>query len=178
MAKSLEIRAVVGIEFATRQISSGDMVILDGNHGIAIVNPGPNEIQRYKHEQVKILEFSKGLQKLKDLPCVTLDSRRIELAANIELPEEMLSVISHGADGIGLYRTEFLYMNRADLPSEEEQCQAYRKVVKQMAPKPVVVRTFDLGGDKFLSHLEMPHEMNPFLGWRAIRFCLARPEVF
>ncbi len=178
MAKSLEIPAVVGIEFATRQIKSGDMLIVDGSQGVVIINPTASELQKYKQELIRYQEFGKGLKKLKDLPCITSDGRRIELSANIEMPEETISVLSHGADGIGLYRTEFLYMNRTDLPSEDEQYHAYRKVVKEMAPKPVIIRTFDLGGDKFLSHLEMPREMNPFLGWRAIRFCLARPEIF
>ncbi|MBI4432758.1 MAG: phosphoenolpyruvate--protein phosphotransferase [Candidatus Omnitrophica bacterium] len=178
MAKSLEIPAVVGLESATHQIRNGDNVIVDGIQGIVIINPTAAEIQRYKVEQTRFLDFGRALKKFKDLPCITLDGRRIELAANIELPEETTSVLSHGADAIGLYRTEFLYLNRAGLPTEEEQYQAYKKVVMQMSPKPVILRTFDLGGDKFLSHLEMPHEMNPFLGWRAIRFCLASPDIF
>lgn len=178
MAKSLEIPAVVGIEIATHEIKDGDMIVVDGSQGVVIINPTPTEVQKYKQEQARYLEVGKSLKKFKDLPCLTLDGRRIELAANIELPEETVSVLSHGADGIGLYRTEFLYMNRADLPTEDEQYQAYKKVILEMGKKPVVIRTFDLGGDKFLSHLEMPHEMNPFLGWRAIRFCLARPEIF
>ncbi len=178
MAKSLEIPAVVGIELATQEIKDGDTLILDGVNGIIIVNPGPAEIAKYRQEQVRYFEISKGLKKLKDLPCVTIDGKPIELSANIELPEETASVLSHGADGIGLYRTEFLFMNRMDLPTEEEQYHAYKRVVMEMGKKPTVIRTFDLGGDKFLSHLEMPREMNPFLGWRAIRFCLARPEIF
>ena len=178
MAKSLEIPAVVGLERVTREVHSGDTLIVDGIQGVVVINPTPSELQKYQKEQGRHLEFNRSLKRFKDLPCVTKDGRHIELAANIELPEETLSVISHGADGIGLYRTEFLYMNRTDLPKEEEQYQAYKKVVTAMAPKPVVLRTFDLGGDKFLSHLEMPHEMNPFLGWRAIRFCLASPEIF
>lgn len=178
MAKSLEISAVVGLETITYDVRDGDLLIVDGNEGMVIIDPSPADIKKYKGEQVRNEAVSRGLEKLKDLPCVTTDGRRIELAANIEMPEEVVSVLSHGADGIGLYRSEFLYMNRADLPDEEEQYQAYKKVVKQMSPKPVIVRTFDLGGDKFLSHLDMPHEMNPFLGWRAIRFCLARPDIF
>ncbi len=178
MAKSLEIPAVVGLENATRQIRTGDTIVVDGIQGVVTINPTATEIQKYRQEQAKYAEFNRGLMKFKDLPCVTTDGRRIELAANIELPEEVTSVLSHGADGIGLYRSEFLYMNRPDLPSEEEQYQAYKRVLAHMAPKPVIVRTFDLGGDKFLSHLEMPHEMNPFLGWRAIRFCLASPTIF
>ena len=178
MAKSLEIPAVVGLEKATHIIKTGDVLILDGMHGTVMVNPSAVELTKSRHEQLRFLEFNKGLKRFKDLPCVTKDGRRIELAANIELPSETDSVISHGADGIGLYRTEFLYMNRAGLPTEEQQYQAYKSVALSMAPKPVIVRTFDLGGDKFLSHLEMPHEMNPFLGWRAIRFCLATPDIF
>jgi phosphotransferase system enzyme I (PtsI) len=178
MAKSLEIPAVVGLESVTHQVKDGDIVVIDGIEGVVLVNPSPAEVQKYKNEQIRYQEFSRGLKKFRDLPCITTDGRRIELAANIELPEETVSVTSHGADGIGLYRTEFLFMNRPDLPSEEEQYQAYKRVVQEMHPLPVIVRTFDLGGDKFLSHLEMPHEMNPFLGWRAIRFCLASPEIF
>lgn len=178
MAKSLEIPAVVGLETITGQVREGDIVVVDGIEGMVVISPGPAELQKYKQAQLRYQEAGRGLKKLRDLPCVTLDGRRIELAANIELPDETASVLSHGADGIGLYRSEFLYMNRPDLPSEEEQYQAYKKVVLEMAPRPVILRTFDLGGDKFLSHLDMPHEMNPFLGWRAIRFCLATPEIF
>lgn len=178
MAKSLEIPAVVGLETATRFIKNGDTLVLDGIQGIVVINPTASEIRKYRQEISRYQLGTRQLQKFKTLPCITNDGRKLELAANIELPEETTSVLSHGADGIGLYRTEFLYMNRRGLPSEEEQYQAYKKVVKEMSPKPVIIRTFDLGGDKFLSHLEMPHEMNPFLGWRAIRFCLARPEIF
>ncbi len=178
MAKSLEIPAVVGLENATRQIRMGDMLVVDGTQGIVAVNPTPGELAKFKQDQARYADFNKSLQRFKDLPCVTKDGRNIELAANIELPEETQAVLSHGADGIGLYRTEFLYMNRNDLPNEDEQFVAYKKVVTAMGQKPVVIRTFDLGGDKFLSHLEMPHEMNPFLGWRAIRFCLASPDIF
>src|SRR3990167_1875555 len=128
MAKSLEIPAVVGIEFATRQVKDGDIVILDGGQGLVIINPTASELQKYKQELIRYQEFGKGLKKLKDLPCITADGRRIDLAANIELPEEAASVLSHGADGIGLYRTEFLYINRADLPTEDEQYHAYRRV--------------------------------------------------
>jgi phosphotransferase system enzyme I (PtsI) len=107
-----------------------------------------------------------------------LDGQRVILSANIELPDEIPSVIAHGAEGIGLYRTEFFYLNRMDLPSEDEQFQAYRSVAEQLKPHPVIIRTVDLGGDKFLSPLDLPSEMNPFMGWRAIRFCLARPDIF
>ena len=178
MAKSLEIPAVVGLENATRQIRMGDTIVVDGIQGVVVLDPTASELTKFKQEQARYVEFNRSLKRFRDLPCVTKDGRHIELAANIELPEETPAVLSHGADGIGLYRTEFLYMNRDDLPSEDEQYLAYKKVVTAMNGKPVVIRTFDLGGDKFLSHLEMPHEMNPFLGWRAIRFCLASPHIF
>ncbi|MFA4993334.1 MAG: phosphoenolpyruvate--protein phosphotransferase, partial [Candidatus Omnitrophota bacterium] len=115
---------------------------------------------------------------VKELPAVTLDGRSISINANIEFPDEVSSVKLHGSQGIGLYRTEFFYMNRKDSPSEEEHYQAYKYVAEQMNPHPVVIRTLDLGGDKFLSQFQIPHEMQPFLGWRAIRFCLARPDIF
>ncbi|MBU4311663.1 MAG: phosphoenolpyruvate--protein phosphotransferase [Candidatus Omnitrophica bacterium] len=178
MAKSLEIPAVVGLETATRKIKAGDMLIVDGAEGVAILNPDKATLKKYQARHQQFMKFEKTLIDLKDEPARTLDGRKIEVSANIELPEELDAVISHGAEGIGLYRTEYLYMNRRDLPDEDEQFEAYKKVVTKVSGDPVVVRTLDLGGDKFLSQLEVPHEMNPFLGWRAIRFCLARPEIF
>lgn len=178
MAKSLEIPAVVGLESVTRYIESGDSMIIDGTHGNIIVNPTARTLKKYEGDKEKFLLFEKHLLELKDLPCQTLDGRKITLSANIEVPEDVGSVISHGAEGIGLYRTEYFYMNRKDLPSEDEQFKAYSAVAKRIKPSSVIVRTLDLGGDKFLSQFEVPHEMNPFLGWRAIRFCLARPDVF
>ncbi|MFH1854375.1 MAG: phosphoenolpyruvate--protein phosphotransferase [Candidatus Omnitrophota bacterium] len=178
MAKSLEIPAVVGLEKATTKIKAGDMLIVDGNYGIVIVNPDPRTLKKYQAKQHQFVKFEKTLVSLKHEPAQTLDGHRIEISANIELPEEIDSVISHGAEGIGLYRTEYFYMNRRDLPSEDEQFEAYKKVITRFVENSVVVRTLDLGGDKFLSQLEVPHEMNPFLGWRAIRFCLAKPEIF
>ena len=178
MARSLEIPAVVGLETATQYIHDEDGVIIDGHHGLVIINPTKRTIQRYVRERRKFKEFAQGLVSLRDLPAVTIDGKKIELAANIEVPEEIASTQAHGAEGIGLYRTEYFYMNRIDLPSEEEHYQAYRIVAEQVAPHSVVIRTLDMGGDKFLSHLDIPREMNPFLGWRAIRFCLARPDMF
>lgn len=178
MAKSLEIPAVVGLEKITKIAQNGDLVVVDGNRGLIAVNPQKKTLDRYNAEKKKYERLEKELSFLKNLPCETLDGRRIELSANIELPEEMQSVIKHGADGIGLYRSEYFYMNRPDLPSEDEQYKAYREVAKRLSPKPVIIRTMDLGGDKFLSQLEIPREMNPFMGWRAIRFCLARPDIF
>lgn len=178
MAKSLEIPAVVGSEFATAKIKSGDMLILDGATGIVIINPDKAVLDNYKRAREKFQILGKKYLNLKDLPAQTLDGRRVEIAANIELPEEIGSVIQHGAEGIGLYRTEFFYMNRKDLPSEEEHFQAYKFVARSLAGQPVIVRTLDLGGDKFISSLKVPHDMLPYLGWRAIRFCLARPDIF
>lgn len=178
MAKSLEIPAVVGLEVLTKKIADGDTVVLDGTHGIVIASPTAKTLKKYEHERERYTAFEHRLSELKDLPCVTLDGRKIELSANIEVPEDVPSVIAHGAEGIGLYRTEYFYMNRKDLPTEDEQYKAYSAVARKVKPNSVIIRTLDLGGDKFLSQLEVPHEMNPFLGWRAIRFCLARPDIF
>lgn len=178
MAKSLEIPAVVGLETITKKVESGDTVIVDGTHGTVILNPSAATVKKYERDRVKFAEVEKHLLELKNLPCVTMDGKNIELSANIEVPEDVPSVIAHGAAGIGLYRTEYFYMNRKDLPTEEDQFKAYSAVVKKIKPHPVIVRTLDIGGDKFLSQLEVPQQMNPFLGWRAIRFCLARPDIF
>ena len=178
MARALEIPAVVGLGNIRNQIRPDDTLIIDGSEGEVIVNPDQATIERFQQKRDKFSKFIKGLNKLKKLPAQTLDGHRIELAANIESPDEISSVIAHGADGIGLYRTEFFYMNRKDLPTEGEHFQAYRRVAEEIFPRSAIIRTLDLGGDKFLSHLEIPREMNPFLGWRAIRFCLARPDVF
>jgi len=178
MAKSLEIPAVVGLESVTDLVSNGDQVILDGIHGVVIVNPAKKVLEKYEKEKEKYESIERDLCELRLLPGETLDGKKISVAGNIELPEDVASVLSHGAEGIGLYRTEYFYMNRADLPSEEEQFNAYRSVAKRMNPNPVVIRTLDLGGDKFLPQLDVPKEMNPFMGWRAIRFCLARPDIF
>lgn len=178
MARSLEIPAVVGLESVTKQVATGDLLIVDGTIGVVEVNPSEEIVDKYKQRISKLKQFEDTLVGLKDLDCVTPDNRRVDLVANIELPNEVSSVKSHGASGIGLYRTEYLFMNRTDLPTEEEQYQAYKNVAEAMNPLSVVIRTLDLGGDKFLSQFEGPHEMNPFMGWRAIRFCLGRPDIF
>jgi phosphotransferase system enzyme I (PtsI) len=178
MAKSLEIPAVVGLEVVTKKVNSGDLLVVDGNEGVIVVNPDEETIKRYERE-IEIIESSEiNLSSLRDLPPQTLDGHKVKLTANIELPEEIPSVVAHGAEGIGLYRTEYFYMNRTDLPTEEEHYQAYKLVAQQVAPYPVIIRTLDLGGDKFISELQIPRDMHPFLGWRAIRFCLARPDIF
>ncbi len=178
MARSFEIPAVVGLESVSKEVLSGDELIIDGHRGVLIVNPDRQTIEQYTREEKKFIELIAELDKIKALPSETLDGKKIGLLANIEFPDEIPSVLSHGAEGIGLYRTEYFYLNRVDLPREEEQYEAYRTVVEKLSPSPVVVRTLDLGGDKFLSSLDFPQEMNPFMGWRAIRFCLAQVDVF
>jgi len=178
MAKSLEIPAVVGLENITENVKNKDAIIVDGSSGTVYVNPSHSALVKYAAEQKELVKFDKELQELKNLPAETRDGHRVELAANIELPEEVVAVTHHGAEGIGLYRTEYFYMNRTDLPTEEEHYIAYRTVAEKLKPNSVTIRTFDLGGDKYLSHLDVPNEMNPFLGCRAIRLSLARPELF
>ena len=178
MAKSLEIPAVVGTVEATQKIKSGDILIVDGSSGMVIIEPDEETLRFYEEEGRKLQGIAERFLAVKDLPAVTTDGKTVEISANIELPEEIPSIRLHGGQGIGLYRTEFFYMNRKDAPTEEEQFEAYRHVAEEMKPHPVVIRTLDLGGDKFLSQFEMPKEIQPFLGWRAIRFCLARPDVF
>lgn len=178
MARSMEIPAVVGLDRISHEVTTGDTIIVDGNHGVIIVNPDAKSLAAFTLEEKRFDALVLELDKLKNLPAETPDKHRIALTANIEFPDEIPSVLAHGASGIGLYRTEYFFMNRTDLPTEDEQYDAYRLVAEKMSPHPVVVRTLDLGGDKFLSSLEVPHEMNPFLGWRAIRFCLARVDVF
>ena len=178
MAKSLEIPAVVGSVEATIKIKTGDMLIVDGTMGVVIINPDEETLRIYQEEEKKLIGVAERFVAVKDLPAVTKDNHKVKIVANIELPEEIPSVKIHGGEGIGLYRTEFFYMNRKDAPTEEEQFQAYKFVAEEMKSNSVIIRTLDLGGDKFLSQFEMPKEIQPFLGWRAIRFCLARPDVF
>jgi phosphotransferase system enzyme I (PtsI) len=178
MAKALEIPAVVGIEDVTIKIKAGDILIVDGSMGIVIVNPDEDTLRAYRKENERLKGVAAHFLSVKDIAAVTLDNKTIDIFANIEFPDEVPSVKLHGGQGIGLYRTEFFYMNRKDLPSEEEHYQAYKYVAQEMNPLPVIIRTLDLGGDKFLSQFEIPRDMQPFLGWRAIRFCLARPDIF
>lgn len=178
MAKSLEIPAVLGLEVGTEKIKNGDKVIIDGSSGMVIVSPSEETLKKYLVKEEKIRGFSNILTGIKDQPAITLDGKKVALAANIEFPEEILSVQDHGADGVGLYRTEYLYMNRRDLPNEDEQYEAYKSLAVSFGKKSVIIRTLDLGGDKFISSFDVPHDMSPFMGWRAIRFCLARPDIF
>jgi len=178
MARSLEIPAVVGLKDITQKSEPGDLLIVDGNSGIVIVNPDSETITRYEEEKKRLEEWKRELLTLKETPAVTPDGHRVRLMANIEVPEEVESSIQYGAEGIGLYRTEFLYLNRQDLPGEEEQFNAYKYVAGVMNPHPVIIRTLDLGGDKFLSTLSLPPEINPSLGCRGIRLCLEREDIF
>lgn len=178
MAQSLGIPAVVGLKDITGKVQNHDLLIIDGYEGLIFINPGRTIVDDYERRNKKYQEIRKQLYKLKDLPAVTLDGREVELVANIEIPDEVEMALKQGAKGIGLFRTEFLYLNRTDLPGEEEQTRIYRHIAKKMAPHYVVMRTLDLGGDKFAVQLGTSEETNPFLGLRAIRFCLKYPEVF
>jgi phosphotransferase system enzyme I (PtsI) len=178
MARSLEIPAVVGLKNVTSRLVEGDFVIVDGNRGKVICNPSPETREKYSLEIERYTSFTTGLLRFKDLPAVSIDGHSIMLSANIESHEEVDSVIEHGAEGIGLYRTEFMYIGREGLPNEEEQYEIYRSVAASIKPHPVIIRTMDLGGDKFISPFESPKEINPYLGWRGIRFCLARKDIF
>ncbi len=178
MAKSLEIPAVVGLKNVTMHVSPGDTIIIDGIQGIVIMNPDSATIKNYEMQKAKFSQEVKALEKLKELPAQTRDERKIALAANIEIPEEIDSAIAHGSEGIGLYRTEYLYLNREDLPTEEEQYKEYKSVVTKMMPYSVIIRTLDLGADKFIEELGLSQERNPFMGLRAIRLCLKHPTIF
>src|SRR3989338_3892375 len=178
LGRSMEIPAIVGLDHVTAKVHNGDTVIVDGTSGILIIDPDTLTLEEYTQREIRFTEITRELDELRDLPALTSDKHSIVLAANIEFPDEITSVISHGAEGIGLYRTEFFYMNRTDLPGEDEQYNAYRDVVEKMGGRPVTIRTIDFGGDKFLSSIDLPFETNPFLGWRAIRFCLARVDIF
>ncbi|SAO93103.1 phosphoenolpyruvate--protein phosphotransferase [Staphylococcus aureus] len=178
MSRSLEIPAIVGTKSITQEVKQGDMIIVDGLNGDAIVNPTEDELIAYQDKRECYFADKKELQKLRDADTVTVDGVHAELAANIGTPNDLPGVIENGAQGIGLYRTEFLYMGRDQMPTEEEQFEAYKEVLEAMDGKRVVVRTLDIGGDKELSYLNLPEEMNPFLGYRAIRLCLAQQDIF
>jgi phosphotransferase system enzyme I (PtsI) len=178
LARSLDIPAVVGAQDISEELETGDYALLDGYNGTVIVNPTDQTL--FEYGQLAKIKASLGekLREIKGQPAVTLDGQVIHLSANIEDQNDVAAVIAHGAEGVGLFRTEFLFINRESLPTEEEQLKVYREVAVALKPQPVIIRTLDLGGDKFSSHLQLAREMNPFLGWRAIRFCLAQPEVF
>lgn len=178
LARSLELPAVVGLKNITDSVANGDMLVVDGVAGVVVINPDAAALAKYRQAQEKVQQWARKLKKLKGLTAVTQDGYRLTVAANIEQPEDVQHARKYGAEGVGLFRTEFLYLNRRDLPSEDEQVEAYQSVIRQCLPYSAVVRTLDLGGDKFLSRLGTTTEMNPFLGLRGIRLCLTQEELF
>lgn len=178
MARSLEIPAVVGTKNATSAIKQGDLIVVDGDNGEVLINPPTDVVESYVEKRNEQEAEKKQLSLLKNKKTITLDGIQVEVAANIGTPKDVESVLENGGEGVGLYRTEFLYMERDTLPTEEEQFQAYKQVLEKMGDKPVVVRTLDIGGDKQLPYLNLPEEMNPFLGFRAIRLCLEEQTIF
>lgn len=178
LARSFEIPAVLGLSYVSRMAESGDTIIVDGNHGKIILDPDENTRAEYERESRAWQQHEVQLMRLHDLRAETRDGKLVELKANIEVPEEVESVITHGGDGIGLYRSEFLFLGSGGLPNEDEQYQAYRRVLEALPTQPVTIRTLDLGGDKVGHDIADLDEQNPILGWRAIRFCLSNPDVF
>ena len=177
MARSLELPAIVGTNNVTELVNTGDFLILDALNNVVYVNPSQEDIQRLKALQAKLADEKAELAKLKDLPALTLDGHRVDVVANIGTIRDIEGAERNGAEGVGLYRTEFLFMDRDQLPTEEEQFIAYKDVVEAMNGNLVILRTMDIGGDKELPYLDLPKEMNPFLGWRAIRIALDRREI-
>ncbi|MGE5284857.1 MAG: phosphoenolpyruvate--protein phosphotransferase [Actinomycetota bacterium] len=177
-ARSLGIPAVVGVEGATEEYRSAETVIVDGEEGVVVFDPTEEALREYQERRKAFAQRTRDLAKFARLPTVTRDGKTLLLLANIEFPEEADVALRSGAYGVGLYRTEFLFLNRKDLPSEDEHFETYRKVVEKFVRHPVTIRTFDLGGDKFASQLELADEMNPAMGLRAIRFCLKEKEIF
>jgi len=178
MARSLQVPAVVGLKDASRRIKTGEFVLLDGYTGSVIVNPTDQTMFEYGRMIRRQASIQDKLREITNLPAVTLDGKKIVLSANIEKAGDGQGVKAAGGEGVGLFRTEFLFLNRDTLPSEEEQFESYRRVAVELKPDPVIIRTLDLGGDKALANLQIPTEMNPFLGWRAIRFCLEEEALF
>ncbi|WP_202080505.1 phosphoenolpyruvate--protein phosphotransferase [Caldalkalibacillus salinus] len=178
MARSMEIPAVVGTKNVTQTVEHGTLLIVDGIQGQVLVDPSDEQINEYKQKQAEYVEQRKEMEKLVNEPSVSEDGHQVELAANIGTVKDVDAVLSNGGEGVGLFRTEFIYMGRNEMPSEEEQYEAYRQVLEQMGDKPVVVRTLDVGGDKELPYLDLPKELNPFLGFRAIRMCLDKQDIF
>lgn len=178
MSRTLEIPAIVGLSDVTDKVKDSDMIVFDGDKGIVIVSPEEDVVAEYQEKKRIFEEDKKALELLKGQPSVTTDKKHVELAGNIGTPNDLEGLINNDAEGVGLYRTEFLYMDSDEFPSEEIQFEAYKKVLEGMNGKPVVIRTLDIGGDKKLSYFEMEEEMNPFLGYRAIRLCLDRTDIF
>ena len=178
MARSLEIPAIVGTKEVTSTAKDGDIIIVDGLSGDVFLNPSEEVVAEYRAKAEAFAAQQAEWEKLKDSKTYTKDGHQVELAANIGTPKDLEGVVNNGAEGVGLYRTEFLYMDSHEMPTEEDQFEAYKAVLEGMNGKPVVARTMDIGGDKELPYLPLPHEMNPFLGYRAIRISLHEPEMF
>ncbi|HID0759785.1 phosphoenolpyruvate--protein phosphotransferase [Clostridium botulinum] len=178
MARTLEIPAIVGMKDITESVKNDDVVIVDGTEGVVIINPDKETIEKYEKSKESFLKEKEELKKLINVETVTKAGKRVEVCGNIGKPQDVHQVLENGGEGVGLFRTEFLYMDRDNMPSEDEQFESYKYAVEKMEGKPVVIRTLDIGGDKKLPYLEMPEEMNPFLGYRAIRLCLDRKELF
>jgi len=179
LARALQIPAVVGLRYVGTHVKPGDQIIVDGTKGYVFIRPDASTVQEYVVEKERVdLERIALIEIEETRGSATLDGHEVPLMANIELPVEIPASLKVNSRGVGLYRTEYLFLNRANLPSEEEQYQAYAQVAAALKPRPVTLRTLDLGGDKFVSHLQLAEEINPQLGWRAIRFCLERPDIF
>lgn len=178
MARSLGIPAVLGLGDVSGRIQDGDYLIIDGTEGKIIINPDQEQQAEYERKISHHRERRKRLEKVASLPAITADGRKIEISCNIGTPEDIHGGLENGGEGVGLFRTEFLYMNSNTLPSEEEQYEQYRKAAVLLQGKPLIIRTLDIGGDKKLPYLRIPEEANPFLGWRAIRICLERQDIF
>ncbi len=178
VARALEIPAVVGLENITKYVSEGDTAIIDGNEGVIIINPDEKTLREYKTAKSVFEKFAEELRKIQHLQAITLDKKYIKIAGNIEIREEIDSVISHGGEGIGLFRTEFLYLENSNLPTEKELYEVFTEAVKKIKPYDVIFRTLDVGGDKISGGIKITDETNPFLGYRAIRFCLENIDIF
>ncbi len=178
MARALNVPAIVGLHDVSVRVSRGDTVLIDGNKGVLIIHPTHEDLERYGKVEEARKSIQSSLERLRTEPAETIDGYHVQLSANIELPGDVDAVLASGASGVGLFRTEYLYLSQKHLPDEDEQAAIYTELAKRLAPAHAGIRTLDLGGDKFLSAVKMPQEMNPFMGWRAIRFCLAQPEIF
>ncbi len=178
VSRALEIPSIVGLEDISSKVYEGDQIIVDGSNGIIIINPNETTLKEYKTAQSIFHKYSEELKKIKTLEAITLDNKKFILAGNIEIREEIDAVINHGGQGIGLFRTEFLYLNRPNLPSEKELFAIFKEAAEKIKPHPIIFRTLDIGGDKIGGAFRITDETNPFLGYRAIRFCLENPDIF
>lgn len=178
MAGALKIPSVLGVKDITLKVNNGDILIVDGIHGVVIINPDAKTLKKYKQKKEQHEEFERKLFRYKDLAAESIDGFKINLLANIEIVEEVSSILDYGAEGIGLFRTEFLYINKKELPTEQELFDIFKYVAEKIAPYPTTIRTLDIGGDKFISHVDVADEMNPVMGLRAIRFCLKEIHIF